>query len=509
MNCRFVSEQLSAYLDDELEAGLASELKEHLDACETCRKEFESLRELTRTLHALPRRPAPEDMQREVTSRIERALLLGKPAARRGVVVLRRVFGGAALAAAVTLLALGVYVKFFPAESPPSAPGVLDHEAFRSEADKTLARVPDAARKPAELAGKEGALEEKLDRKLAFGEGEAAARMGGGAGGRVEPLPTTTKGAEAKETPGALEVAPATPTPAKTVPAPEAPSQLVLEPTRTARSDLDTRPAEPMAQPPVTEALRDDVLARTAKPDAEKPAEPDGKKPAGPEVLNLVVAAEDFDAAKKHIVSVADSLKIRTVSDLSYLAAALRQVDMDEVKAGKVNAPAAGGEAGETLPRTEDTDNTRRGAQRIDQGRPVLVLAVEEEKLPQFVAKLAARRVTGSVERYRTFYSNEGERAKKTGLRAEQGTPAAVTAGKPGEKNQETRDLARKDVHGLSARTLPATPAPADTGKRLTEDPLKQKREELLRLVYIRVFLTHPEPAAETKPAKESPATKP
>ena len=505
MNCRFVSEQLSAYLDDELEPGLAREVKEHLDGCEACRKELESLRELTGILHALPRASAPEDTQREVISRIERALLLGKLAARPRLVTFRRVLGGAALAAAVTLLALGAYIKFFPGESRSTTPTVWDNRddlALREKADTTLARAGKPTGKPAEAGGEGNVFEETRDRKLAFNTEGSRAREGETVlGGRIAALPSTTKGVEVKETPAAPEVAQPdrtlTGTPAK--PAPNLEGPTLLEPVPTAHGELAKRSTD---QPPLTEALRDDELRKVGKPEAKKPAEP--------EVLNLVVAAEDFEAAKKHILSVADSLQIRTVSDLSFGVTARRTTELEGLRTGKTPGPAvtAGAEARGKPASAADADEYQTAVRKVDEGRPVLVLAVEEQKLPQLVAKLAARRLAGLAEQSsRYFYSVAEERAKEGEVRAEQKTSAAAAAPTPGEKSRETGELAVKDVHVAPARTpAPATPAPAEVSKQEAEDASKLKQTEVSRLIYIRIFLTHPEPAVETKPAKESPA---
>ncbi len=43
MNCFMCENNLSAYIDDEITTDVRREMEAHLDVCETCRKEYESL----------------------------------------------------------------------------------------------------------------------------------------------------------------------------------------------------------------------------------------------------------------------------------------------------------------------------------------------------------------------------------------------------------------------------------------------------------------------------------
>ena len=391
MKCRFVSEQLSAYLDDELDPNLAGEVKEHLDACPACTAELQRLRELTGLLHALPRRPAPDGLDQEVACRIERSLLLATPAPRpRRYVVLRRVLSGAALAAAAILLALGAYVMFFPVQSPPPVPD-LDTLAFRRDADAKRLR----------LVGKE-----TVDKPV--GDVMAERARAGNQGGKLA--------FEAGKTPPSAGA-----------------------------TDIGL--------------------------DAIRPSQPD--------VLNLVVSAADFDAAKKHILAVADSLHIRTLRDLPPQPADTFKAKLSAGVAVRALAPAASPEAGEKPgpPPAEtpsdaamDKDEYRQAALTVDRGLPAFVLALDEQKLPSLVARLAARRVEA--------YANG---AGYPGYVASLDMPAAATS-------------------------APAGPAPKDAAGPVDHRAAKGEPAQVSRLVYIRVFLTRPLPAADAKPAAVPPA---
>ena len=57
--CRDVRADLSAYLDGELNAGLTSETRVHLESCAECRFELELLRRTVSALRGLPDLPPP------------------------------------------------------------------------------------------------------------------------------------------------------------------------------------------------------------------------------------------------------------------------------------------------------------------------------------------------------------------------------------------------------------------------------------------------------------------
>jgi hypothetical protein len=68
MQCSEMQENLSAYLDGELDPGEEAALKSHLEGCESCRKEFESLRSTVELVRSVPRVQAPAVLKQRLTS---------------------------------------------------------------------------------------------------------------------------------------------------------------------------------------------------------------------------------------------------------------------------------------------------------------------------------------------------------------------------------------------------------------------------------------------------------
>src|SRR3989442_6377640 len=66
-----VTELLSAYLDDQVNAGERASITAHLDACESCRARLESLRRTVALLHTAEPVRAPEGFRAQVRARIE------------------------------------------------------------------------------------------------------------------------------------------------------------------------------------------------------------------------------------------------------------------------------------------------------------------------------------------------------------------------------------------------------------------------------------------------------
>jgi len=78
MSCERWKELMMASLDGEISPGDRGDLERHLAACETCRREFEGLQEVTDLVGGIRlRRPPEEDMMRywpSVYARIERGM---------------------------------------------------------------------------------------------------------------------------------------------------------------------------------------------------------------------------------------------------------------------------------------------------------------------------------------------------------------------------------------------------------------------------------------------------
>ncbi len=71
MNCAWVKDRLSPYLDDDLEASDGHAVAAHLDACPDCAGRWTSLRASLQALRELPPVPAPESLAARVLDRIE------------------------------------------------------------------------------------------------------------------------------------------------------------------------------------------------------------------------------------------------------------------------------------------------------------------------------------------------------------------------------------------------------------------------------------------------------
>lgn len=60
--CRSIQEQLSAFLDDEVENSDAVDIARHVSRCEACAAELEEVREAREALRALPTLQAPQGL---------------------------------------------------------------------------------------------------------------------------------------------------------------------------------------------------------------------------------------------------------------------------------------------------------------------------------------------------------------------------------------------------------------------------------------------------------------
>lgn len=73
MNCRRVSNLLSAYMDAELAGAEMLEIRAHLDRCPTCQREYESLLQTKRLLGSLALRMPRVEFEAALVGGVERA----------------------------------------------------------------------------------------------------------------------------------------------------------------------------------------------------------------------------------------------------------------------------------------------------------------------------------------------------------------------------------------------------------------------------------------------------
>jgi len=67
MTCHDVSAAIDGYLDGELNAGEAADITRHLDACESCRRQFEERKALSALLRQMPYYDAPSQLQSTIS----------------------------------------------------------------------------------------------------------------------------------------------------------------------------------------------------------------------------------------------------------------------------------------------------------------------------------------------------------------------------------------------------------------------------------------------------------
>jgi anti-sigma factor RsiW len=131
MNCQEVREQLSAWLDDELDAAASAAVAAHVDRCEACQKEWCQLRAVDAALSELVA-PVPPDLAAKVLSRV-------KPPRRRAWVQ------SVALAACLVLgIALGggmARVFYTPAAPPGTASDVASLDVFQDFPQGSLGTI--------------------------------------------------------------------------------------------------------------------------------------------------------------------------------------------------------------------------------------------------------------------------------------------------------------------------------------------------------------------------------
>jgi len=145
MQCKQVREHLSAYLDRELTAELASAVRHHLASCPECRATLEELRTTADLLGRLPARPAPADLAGDVQREIERRMLAPQAAdetdtGERTLAVHRgRLWPRVLAVAACIVLAVGIgtvaFLGSLPLDEPPAAgpERLARHEAWESD----------------------------------------------------------------------------------------------------------------------------------------------------------------------------------------------------------------------------------------------------------------------------------------------------------------------------------------------------------------------------------------
>jgi len=142
MQCEQAHEHLSAYLDGELPASLASAVRAHVASCPDCRRTLEELRATAALLGRLPVHAAPEGLADDVLREIEHRMLAPDPSAdtpapERTLAVHRprrwpRVLAVAACAALATGIGLMAYMGTMLPDRPAATGPGSDALALRA-----------------------------------------------------------------------------------------------------------------------------------------------------------------------------------------------------------------------------------------------------------------------------------------------------------------------------------------------------------------------------------------
>ncbi len=560
MNCTEARDNLSALLDGELDRETAAAVEAHLAGCEACRADRDSLRALVGTLHALPKHAAPEEIEREVVSMLERDQLLAKPEAPAPRRPWGRILAASAAAAAI-LAAVGIY--FFGGHKPAGNTELARSEAHGSGGDRYFDRMKD--NQPIDDTDGDG-----TPAKPAGPEEYSFRGRKGGATAATAPAAPPSSGsglsgdALAKVT-SSLDAATQTPSP---VPAPT------------------PMPAKP----------RD--LSRDGVTDDDK--EVSGglgyhwDLSARPEVFQLEIASGDAIATRARITTIASSLNIRALRPGTIELADLDRKLAEDKKVKGLPERLEDAEGKQKSRRTAEDERLREVGSKVartartgdeyeatwrklldllpdveDEPSPerVLVLAVPEDQLPELVAKLhadqaAAEKDKGKSELGMLAPTNEvkpatrppapaatspqpegksdtklakkapdpidelldalDEAAKEDAEREKMARePYGLEAARSGHKSGSQATKTKEDVaqDAIGSRKLPPAPAEAEK-KRLdhettlaqptpTRDSSKQQASAR-RLVYLQIYLTQslPAQAKPAKPAEATPATK-
>ena len=422
MNCSDARENLSAFLDGELDRKSAAVVESHLAECGACRAELESLRGLVGTLHAMPKRHAPADVERAVVSQLERDALFAKPAAPRRRRTWAVIFGSTA-AAALLVAAVGIYIVRHGAPARTETP-----------AGTSLALGAEFRK-----GSKEDSNDDSQPTGTTGGTEFYAHKMAG-ASGPSSAKPDTTSATTNVESGGVTAL--------KTV----------------GGGEVAVQPSTP-APTPMKLGKVGDGDGPWAEP--KGPAQTDVQVAARPEVFELELSATDVDAARTRINTIATSLNIRAVDS----APVAFDVDGDQRlgdnnKTQKKDLPQRLADANEKQKQrrqANDDGRVREAMSKIAQNAhtedeyeatvrrlldlvdtvdeepspaPVMVLAVPEEQLPDLVAKLHADQAANEKDK-----ANLGRLAPVTQNKIPSPPAPRVAPPRPSEMNNDTKPV--------------------------------------------------------------------
>jgi len=135
MNCADVRENLSLYIDNEVDENLKQEIKEHLNSCASCMKEFRELLNITALLRDIPDAPLPANFD----SGLKTAIRLEKRKAEKGKLRAR------SLGSIAAVFVIGIFSLTMYNQIDKGAP-VYENAAFNTAGDMagSMAAAPPA-----------------------------------------------------------------------------------------------------------------------------------------------------------------------------------------------------------------------------------------------------------------------------------------------------------------------------------------------------------------------------
>jgi hypothetical protein len=118
MFCRNVRNNLSAFLQKELEPGATDSIQAHLDKCLSCRRELETIQDGIRMAERLPLVAAPQELWQSVEEQIRKRQVPSQPQPKRNLIP------AIALTCAIVILA-GFLIWFFHSSGKEDRPMVV------------------------------------------------------------------------------------------------------------------------------------------------------------------------------------------------------------------------------------------------------------------------------------------------------------------------------------------------------------------------------------------------
>lgn len=139
MNCRCVSQKIGSYLDGELSGTDMIAIRSHLQRCDACAEEAESLRSFKSSLSSLPMCEVPEGLEERLMAAVRSEIRPAFLPRRRGLV------WSTAIAFAAAAGFLGVWFGLASGSSQSDSPAIANHDngSFELSRDQAFQSASD------------------------------------------------------------------------------------------------------------------------------------------------------------------------------------------------------------------------------------------------------------------------------------------------------------------------------------------------------------------------------